>query len=195
MKRIAGASVLFTALAATAACGVGGDDDMMTPGGGSGTPVPPIDEGDICAATFTVTGTFTPGATPRPTDPETGAPLTGCWPVGTWNFTAAVASNKCATAPTVLPSYSFKVERVAPPEGGNDTVQQLTNLTPLAGGMQYHLSVSSNGQGCEGHVEFGSADGTQYWNMQPTLSKDPAATAIAGSGDYTLYSVNGWPWK
>ena len=191
MTRIVGVSVLFSALAATAACGVGDDDGM---GGGSGTPIPTIDEGEVCGAEFTVSGTFTPGTTPRPTDPETGMTLSGCWPVGTWNFTAAMRSNQCTTAPMVLSSYSFRVDRVTPPEGGNDTVQQLVNLTSL-NGLQYHLSVSSNGQGCEGHFEFGSADGTQYWNMKPTLSKDPAATAIGGEGYYTLYKSNAWPWR
>lgn len=198
MTRIAGASVLFAVLTLTGACGVG-DDDSMMPGGGSGTPIPPIDNSEVCNAAFTVTGTFTPGTTPRPIDPETNLPITGCWAVGTWNFTATVASNMCATAPTVLPSYSFKVERV-PVDPTNtdpnaDTMQKLTILTTLVGGMQSHLAVSSNGQGCVGSLEFGSADGTQYWNMKPTLSKDPAATALAGGGDYTLYKGNAWPWK
>jgi hypothetical protein len=61
--------------------------------------------------------------------------------------------------------------------------------------MQYHVSMSANGQGCQGHFEVGSADGSQYWNMVPTLSKDPAATAITGNGDYIVYQGNGWPWK
>ncbi|HEY0476187.1 MAG TPA: hypothetical protein VGD37_01605 [Kofleriaceae bacterium] len=198
MTRIAGVSVLLTALVAAAGCGVGGDD--MMPGGGSGsgsgTAIPPVDEGEVCNAAFTVVnGTFAPGTTPRPIDPDTGLPLTGCWPVGTWTFHATVASNGCATAPTVISTYSFKVERVAPPEGGDDTIQKLTSLTTTPTGMQYHLAVSSNGQGCEAHFELGTADGTQYWNMKPTLPKDPAATTLGGDGYYVQYQANGWPWK
>jgi len=181
---------------------------MPGPGSGSGTPVPPIDNSEVCNAAFTITGTFTADATtPPPTDPDTGAPLSGCWPVGTWNFTAkldASSPNNCTTQPAalqpaVLPSYSFKVARTPDPDGGTDTIQTLAILTTLSGGMQSHLAMSSNGQGCEGSVEFGSADGTQYWNMKPTLAKlvpgTPAPTTISGGGDYVLYKGNSWPWK
>jgi hypothetical protein len=157
---------------------------------------PPIDDGQLCTAHFTVTGTFAPGTTPRPLDPDTQQPITGCWPVGQWTFTAAVASNTCAAAPAVIPSYSFKVERTAATDGGTDTTQTITNLTSLtAPAAQAHLSVSSTGQGCEGSLELGSTDGTKYWNMKPTLSKDPAARTLAGAGDYDEYKVDAWPWK
>jgi len=189
MMRIVGANVLFAALTATAACGVGGDDGGMPP------QPPPIDDGEICSATLAITnGTFAPGTTPRPTDPDTGLPITGCWPVGTWTFSATVDSNMCQTTPAVLPSYSFKVERMPAPDGGSDTVQVITNLTSV-GSMQFHLKVSENGQGCEADFELGSADGTHYWNMQPTLAKDPGVTTLAGGGDYVLYKGNGWPWN
>lgn len=177
----------------TGACGVG--DDGPT-GGPNGDPLPPLDNSEVCTASFTVTGTFTPGSTPRPTDPETGAPITGCWPVGTWSFTATVADNKCGAAPAVLPRYTFVVGRApADPNdpASNDTVQTLMNTTTL-NGLQYHLSMSTNGQGCEGSFELGSGDGKDYWNMKPTLPKDAAATTITGGGDYVEYKGNGWPW-
>jgi len=190
MMRIVGANVLFVALTATAACGVGGDDGGMPP------QPPPVNDGQICNATLAITnGTFTPGTTPRPTDPDTGLPITGCWPVGTWTFSATLASNMCQTTPALLPSYSFKVERMLVTPDGTDTQQVLTNLTSLSGGMQAHLAVSSNGQGCEANFELGSMDGTQYWNMQPTLAKAPGVTVLGGGGDYTLFKVKGWPWK
>jgi len=187
-------------LTLTEACGVGGDD--------GGTPVPPLDNSEVCVAAFTVTGTFAVDPnTPLPTD-KNGAPISGCWPVGTWSFTASLdpsatfdpsGAPKCTTAPTVLNSYSFKVTRTSDPMGGTDTIQTLTSTTTLGGGMQYHLSLSANGQGCEGSFEFGSADGTQYWNMKPTLPKlvppAPSPTVISGGGDYVLYKANGWPWK
>lgn len=199
MTRIAGASILFAVLTLTGACGVGGDDP------GSGTPIPPIDNSEVCAAAFTVTGTFAVDAsTPLPTD-KLGAPISGCWPVGTWTFTAGVDPNatfdpkgtpKCTTAPPVLSSYSFKVAQTTDTDG---TIQTVTSTTTLSGGMQYHLAVSSNGQGCEASFEFGSADGTQYWNMKPTLAKlvppAPSPTVLSGNGDYTQYKGNGWPWK
>jgi hypothetical protein len=157
---------------------------------------PPVDNSEVCNASFTITGTFArDNAVPPPNDPDTGLPITGCWPIGTWTFSATVASNACSTAPTALAQYSFKVERKPSPDGGDDTVQELTNLTQNMGNMQYHLSMSANGQGCQGHLELGSADGKQYWNMAPTLPKDLAATAISGSGDYVLYKGNAWPWQ
>src|ERR1044071_10476823 len=110
MTRIAGASVLLAALTAAAGCGVGGDDGGTTPPGDDQPP--PIDNSEICNASFTISGTFTrDNATPPPTDPETGTPLTGCWPIGTWSFTAAVASRMCAAPPAGLPPHSLHAQR------------------------------------------------------------------------------------
>lgn len=178
-------------VAASAGCGVGGGDGGPPPPGG--TPVTPVNDGQVCAAHFTLTGMFTPGTAPRPTDPDTGVPLTACWPVGQWNFTAAMSDNNCSDTPAVLSSYSFTVDSVPAPDGtGND--QMLTN-TSSTGSMKVHLSMSQNGQGCEGALELGSADGKDYWNMKPTLSKDPAARTLAGAGDYAEYKADAWPWK
>lgn len=196
MTRFAGASFLLT-LVAAAGCGVGGDDPGMNPP----PQPPPVDNAEVCTASFNVSGTFTAGTPGRPIDPDTMLPITGCWPVGTWSFTATVAStpqeHPCPTQPTTLGTYSFTVSRVPDPMDptGPETVQQLTSTTTMPAGMQYHLSMSANGQGCEGHFEVGSADGTQYWNMVPTLDKDPAAVTIAGSGDYIVYKMDAWPWK
>ncbi|HEX2690137.1 MAG TPA: hypothetical protein VHN14_26160 [Kofleriaceae bacterium] len=197
MTRIAGASVFFGILVATTACGVGGDDDGGFTGGTDPKP------GIVCSASFKINGTFapipagSPGA--RPQDPEDPTKLlAGCWPAGTWTFTAAVADNQCPTAPAVLPSYSFKVDRM---EGADmqGLVDTYTNTTSV-GAMQWHLSVSSNGQGCEGNFEFGTMDGKDYWNMQPVLlnppnATDPPTTTITGQGDYDEYNNDGWPWK
>lgn len=191
MIRIAGASALFATLVATTACGVG--DDAGTVSDDRNTKL-----GIVCSASFKMSGTFTPGTPARPIDPDTMLPLTGCWPVGTWNFTAAVDANDCAAAPAVLPSYSFRVDRM---EGADmqGLVDSYTNLTSVAD-MKWHLSVSSNGQGCEGNFELGSADGKNYWNMQPVLmnppnATDPPTTRIIGNGDFDQYNTDGWPWK
>lgn len=166
--------------------------------------------GIICNASFTTTGTFTPvtsGPSARPIDPidqgGTGLPITGCWPVGTWTFTAKVDTNDCPTAPAVLPSYSFKVDRKPDPEAADPATASLlesyVNLTSLSD-MQWHVAVSSNGGGCEGNFELGTADGKEYWHMQPTLLNPtprtaPPTTTITGSGDYALYNGEAWPWK
>src|SRR5665647_77227 len=81
--------------------------------------------GITCRAHFMLTGSFVEGTPARPTDPDTGMPMTGCWPVGTWTFTAAIdtaataaETHPCAPAPGVLPSYSFKVDRTEDPNAG-----------------------------------------------------------------------------
>jgi hypothetical protein len=188
MTRIAGASLLFTTLAATTACGVG-DDPGVAPGAGSDDRTK---LGIVCSAAFTITGTFAPGTPTRPIDPDTMLPITGCWPVGTWTFTAKVASNECATPPAVLPSYSFRVDRAegADMQGLTETYANLTTV----GAMTSHLKVSSNGQGCEGNLELGSPDGKEYWAMKPVLLKT-ATTTLVGQGDYDLYNSDAWPWK
>lgn len=202
MTRIAGASAVLALVTAAAGCGVGGGGGGGGGGGdddGSGGYTKPDDK-VVCTAHFKVTGTFTPGATPRPTDPDTNTPLDGCWPVGQWDFTATPTSElaekevPCSAPPSVLPKYSFKVEaKLASNDGGDDTVQVVTALT-TADAMQMHVTVSSTGQGCAGSFELGSADGKDYWNMQPTLSKDPAARTLEGKGDYIEYKADAWPW-
>jgi len=194
MMRIAGASVLFATLVVTTACGVGDD-------AGSNTDDRNDKLGIICNASFKMSGTFTPVAAgspgARPIDPDTMMPLTGCWPVGTWTFTAAMDTNECTTTPAVIPQYSFRVDRA---EGADmqGLVDSYTNLTSI-GDLQWHLAVSSNGQGCEGSFEFGSPDGKQYWNMQPVLinplSGAAPTTQITGSGDYSMFTTESWPWK
>lgn len=191
MTRLSGVHVVLAFAVASAGCGVGGGDGGTTPPGGM--PIPPVDDGQICEAHFTITGTFTLGTVPRPTDPDTGAPLTACWPVGQWSFTAAVADNSCSAKPALLPTYSFTVDSQPAPDGTGN-VQVLTNTTSI-GSMKVHVSMSQNGQGCEGALELGSPDGKDYWNLKPTLGKLPTDTAIAGTGDYAEFKSDAWPWK
>jgi len=92
----------------------------------------------------------------------------------------------------VLPSYSFRVDRTDP--DGTGLVESYTNMTSV-GTLKSHIKITANGQGCQAHMEFGSADGKEYWDMQPVLLKG-GTTALVGSGDYDLYKTsNGWPWE
>lgn len=201
MMRLAGASLLLATVVSTGACGVGGgdddDDDGLGPVQGG------VDNNNdklmiSCNASFKINGTFTPGTPARPTDPETNLPITGCWPVGTWTFTASIAQNGCSTAPEVLPSYSFKVDRIEGTDG-QGLVDSYSNLTNIAT-KKFHLSVSSTGQGCEANFELGSADGKDYWNFKPLIpnplkSTDAPLTTIEGAGDFDRFTNNGWPWQ
>src|SRR3954469_20205963 len=100
MRRTIGAFVLLGSL--LGACGVGdpqADTDNR-------------DEqlGIVCNATFTTTGTFVAAAPTRPAD------VTGCRPGRTLPFAAKIDQDECDQAPTVLPSYQFKVDRAVNPD-------------------------------------------------------------------------------
>lgn len=201
MMRLAGASLLLATVVSTGACGVGGGDDDDN--GLAGPVQGGIDNNNdklmiSCNASFKVNGTFTPGTPARPTDADTGQPIGGCWPVGTWTFTATVAQNGCSSAPELLPSYSFKVDRIE----GSDMQGLVDSYTVLSNTStkKVHLSVSSTGQGCEANFELGSTDGKDYWNFKPLIPNplnagDPPSTTIEGAGDFDRFTNNGWPWQ
>lgn len=142
-----------------------------------------------CSADVTIAGTFTQSS-PAPTDPNTGA-VPGCWPIGTWSFTATVAKNNGCAAPAMLGNYSFTVALTDATDGSGQT-QTLTSTTAVPAGMMTHLKVSGTGQGCTGIFELGSSDGKDYWNLQPVLNK--GSTALVGSGEYDEYGDDHWPW-
>lgn len=168
----------------TAACGVGSGDDGMP-----SSDDPDALAGITCRAAFKTTGSFVAGTPGRPTDPDTGMPITGCWPVGTWTFTASVdadataaETHPCSPAPGVLASYSFKVDRTNDPNAGGLVESYTWNGDQS---MLYKLSVSEVGGGCEGGLELYSADNKEYWNMKPLLD----GTTITGFGEYAKYSA------
>jgi len=136
-----------------------------------------------------LSGQFTPGTPGPPLDPDTNQPITGCWPVGVWTFHVTTTMNGCmSNAPVPLASYSFRVDRTDPDGAG--FVETDTNLT--ATDMQSHVHVNAGGGGdCEGTLELGSADGTQYWNLHPVL----IGTTLSGGGEYVLYKQDSWPWR
>lgn len=173
MTRTFGAFVLLGSLV-LGACGVGDEK--------ADTDNRDTQLGIVCNATFTTTGTWTAATPTRPTE------ITGCWPVGTWTFTAKVDANECDKAPGVLPSYSFKVDRAVDPDPTKDEgyVESYTWLGSNELKLR-KLSVSEIASGCEAGVELFSADGTQFWNMRPLLA--PNGT-MSGFGEYALYDSN-----
>ncbi|MDB4963900.1 MAG: hypothetical protein JWP01_3899 [Myxococcales bacterium] len=168
------------------ACGVGDE----------GTPAETDDRdeklGIVCNAMFSITGTFTAGTPARPSDTPTG-----CWPVGTWTFTANMRENECEAPPMQLAtSYSFRVDRKIynpdPPGspgydptldlGWDETYTYLGDMSKL-----YRVSVSEGGSGeCEGNVQLYSADGTEYWNLKP----GQRGAVIEGFAEYAKYETN-----
>lgn len=180
-------------------CGVGDD--------GKVEPNDPNPNGIICTDSFTLTGTFTPGTPVRDADSPTG-----CWPVGTWTFRAALdptddriidvtgdkKPDRCGTvaktsAATFDPQYSFVVNRTMDPNG-DDWVETyaVPNATPsgthTAVGDKFLFKVQVTEGGaldCEGDLELFSQDGTMEWNLHPN-QRD--GLPLAGFGDFTLYS-------
>lgn len=176
-------------------CGVG-DDNLE--------PIDPNPNGVVCTDAFKATGTWTAG-TPMRDPVETP---TGCWPVGQWRFTLAIdpsdesildinadkKPDRCGAVKNTSiasfdASYSFTVNRV---DDGDGWIESYI----LEGAVQqdgefhwndkvlYKLKVTEGGSGeCEGNLELLSADRKSLWNLHPTLT----GTAIAGTGDFTLY--------
>ena len=131
-----------------------------------------------CNATFETSGTF--AGEPQPDD------IDGCWPVGTWTFTASMDSNECATPPALQEEYEFVVEDLIDEQGNEQrTYMYLTEPT-----ANYRLKVTSGGGGlCEGGLEIFSEDGKQFWNFKPALNAD---ASITGFGEYALYREDQW---
>ncbi len=170
MARTCGAFVLLGSLV-LGACGVGDEaaesDDRNE------------QLGIVCNATFKTTGTWAPTAPTRPAD------NTGCWPVGTWTFTATIDENECANAPALLPQYQFKVERAVNPDPLKDDGLEETVTWLGANTVKVRkVDVSEIASGCQAGVELFSMDGKQFWNMRPHLA--PNGT-MDGFGEYALY--------
>jgi hypothetical protein len=151
-------------------------------GGGSGSDGNTLDR--VCTAQLAITGTFTPGQA-APLNPD-GTTYVGCWPIGTWKFSATVSMNTCATAPTMLPEYAFVGSVTTDPQTG-DPLQNFMYTTDPSAHTIVHVSEASNAQ-CEGEVDVYSTDGKQIWNMKPWL----ATGTITGEGEYSLYNSNQW---
>lgn len=178
MLRIAGVSALLI----TTACIIegsgtsGGDDDGMSPGGDM--------NGRVCTMMMTVSGSFTQSM-PAPNNPD-GTPYVGCWPMGTWTFTAMRGTTDCTTQPNLLPSYSFKVEQKFTMDG--DAYQAYTYLTDPTAHSRIKVSQGGNGL-CEGELNVFSADGTEVWIIKPELFD---TGNLKGDGEYAKYKSDQW---
>lgn len=136
----------------------------------------------LCSATLTMTGTFAIG-TPQP------AEISGCWPIGTWTFAAAVGEHDCGSAPTPLAEYQFRVDRDEA-SADPDYTWIYTYVTDPAD-TTADVSVTSGGGGlCEGILIVYSADGKTVWNMHPALQADGT---LNGTGDYELHTTSQVP--
>jgi hypothetical protein len=173
---------LWPALLLLGGCLVGDgsvDDGDQTPTG----PSDPSNPNSVkCSAGFKTTGSFSQSEV-RPT--VQGEVIGGCWPVGTWTFTATVddtfpaldidgdgVGDRCGvvpgtSVPTVESSYSFTVTHAEDMDAGG-TVESYTynGSSPNF----FAVKVTEGGGGdCEGGMEFTNADRTQWWTLNPTI--------------------------
>jgi hypothetical protein len=208
MTRNAGACVLLGLLIGllTAACGVGDEGGGGDDGGNPPDPIDPNPNRIQCSAAFTITGSFAPGTPARPVEVPTG-----CWPVGTWSFTATVDNtaevlditgdkkgDRCGevagtNAPALAPSYSFRVDRSplnddngTPGDPSDDAIIGWSETYAYMGDMSTFLRIAVSergGQACEGHLELISPDKKSHWELVPNQT----GTTIDGIGDFTLF--------
>lgn len=138
----------------------------------------------VCSATLTTSGSFVPD--PAAT-PPTGS--TGCWPAGTWTFTAAVADNTCSKPPTPEAQYQFKGTQTLD-MNGDPVVNTFTYLNDPTN-TRVIVKVSEGGSGlCEGELDIYSTDGKTVWLLKPELNAD---NSVTGDGEYGEFSTDQWP--
>ena len=172
--------LLLSSLLFIGACGVG-DEETNTP-----------DE-RLCAAQLGLTGTFTMSA-PAPDvvnndtnmPPSDGQPdFTGCWPTGTWAFTANIESTTCSSAP-VQPAteYRFTTTYTQSPDGAGGEYTY-TLVSPALQMGEYRLKVSSGGGGeCEGVMELYLDGAKKAWILHPALNVFNQSGPLTGVGEY-----------
>jgi hypothetical protein len=129
--------------------------------------------GILCEAQVGIAGRFEAAAR-RPSD------VVGCWPVGTWTFSATVQSTDCASPPALEREYAFSVAR------DSEQIESYRFLNdPARDGVK--LKVTSGGSGlCEGGLMIWSADRKTLFNLKPTLNADGT---VAGNGEIELYAT------
>jgi hypothetical protein len=147
-------------------------------------PVGADPNGRICNTQLAVTGTFVQSKAPPVY--EDGTPYTGCWPIGTWTFSASITEGDCQQEPALLPQYQFKVDEELDADG--EPYQVNTYMTDPS--QRHRVKVSQGGAGlCEGELNLFSADGKEVWIIKPGLYED---LSLKGSGEYSLYGDDQW---
>jgi hypothetical protein len=140
--------------------------------------------GRECTMAMSVTGSFTQ-STPAPLNPD-GTAYEGCWPVGTWTFSATMGTTDCTMPPSPLGQYQFKIDLTTDADG-ND-VQVPSYMTDPS--VRNIVKVSQGGDGlCEGELDLFSADGKQVWIIKPELYAD---NHLGGDGEFSQHKTDQW---
>jgi hypothetical protein len=189
MKPSLGATfALLCGLSVVTACDVGGGDGDG--GDGTMTPDPNNPNRYACTSGYTITGTFAPSGT-RP------AEVGGCWPAGTWTFSAAIdpayeavditgdgVGDKCLDSdmPTLAATYSITVTKVKDAEGRWD--ETVTYNGDMAELNRIKISEGGNRE-CTAGIELFLNDDYDFVNLAPT--QDFEETNLLGKGDFKRF--------
>ena len=152
-------------------------------------------EGILCSTFFASSGTFAPDtANPPPTG------FTGCWPVGSWQFSLTVSTDttsgggpdtcaKTGHAQTPLAMYQFTGTTTLNQDG--DPVQQFSyTRQPGDPNVNTTIKVTEDGSGvCQGNLSLYDTTGTKVWILQPELNAD---NSITGNAEFDLYGTDQW---
>ena len=144
--------------------------------------------GRVCTQELTTTGSFVQSKAP-PLH-EDGTPYTGCWPIGTWTFTAATTTTgDCASkghTPTLLAQYQFKVDEMLDADG----IPYQVNTYMTDPTVHNRVKVSQGGDGlCEGELNLFSADGKEVTILKPELYSD---NHLGGNGEFQVFGTDQW---
>jgi hypothetical protein len=140
--------------------------------------------GRQCSAMLTLSGSFAQTSA-RPVGSD-GMPITGCWPIGTWTFSATMGENDCSDTPTLLPHYVMTGTEGTDMNG--DYTESFAYTTDPSAMTIVKVTEAGNGQ-CEGELDIFSANGLDEWNFSPFLNPD---NSINGQGLYSEYTTNQW---
>jgi hypothetical protein len=129
----------------------------------------------VCETDLSLAGTFTQSAAP-----PTGFPG-GCWPTGSWTFTATVTTNGCSPTPPLQAQYQFTVVE---DNDFNDTITYVNDPSNM-----YVATKISGGEGgvCVGAFQIYSSDGKTIYNLRPAMQAD---NSINGQGDVREYTTD-----
>ena len=145
-----------------------------------------VDDGQVtdelvCSAGLTMAGTFVVG-TPKPIE------INGCWPIGTWTFTATVGEHDCTAAPTPLAEYQIRVDRDLTNE--DPDYSWLYTYVTDPNDTTAHIGVTSGGGGlCEAELMLYADEGKTVWNLHPALQADSTLTGLGDYEEHTLTQI------
>ena len=181
--------LLLSSLLFVGACGVG-DEETSTP-----------DE-RLCTAELSISGNFMMSA-PAPDEvnndtnlpPGDGMPdITGCWPTGTWAFSASIESTTCSSPP-VQPATEYRFTTTyAQGMDGQGGEFNYTLVSPSLATGEYRLKVSSGGGGeCEGVMELYLDGAKKAWILHPALGVFNSSGPLTGVGEYGEFAEPIYP--